>query len=59
MRPNRFWYWQRDPAVVGRIPGYWKWETTLTQSGECLVPERAQALEYLDEKIEELRRDAP
>ncbi len=59
VRPNRFWYWARDPAVVGRIPGYWKWETTLTQSGECRIPERAQALEYLEEKIEELRSEAP
>jgi len=59
MRPNRFWYWQHDPAVTGRIPGYWKWETTLTQGGECLVPERAQAEAYLAEKLAELGAATP
>jgi hypothetical protein len=39
---------------VGRIPGFWKWETTLTRDGRCLVPERAQIDAYLTEKLSEL-----
>jgi hypothetical protein len=56
VRKNRLWYWQRDPAVVGRVPGFWKWETTLTQAGECLIPEREQIDEYLGQKVRELEK---
>ncbi|MFK7984712.1 MAG: hypothetical protein AB8I08_01695 [Sandaracinaceae bacterium] len=41
-RPARLWYWRRDPAVAGRVPGYWKWETTLAQDGTCEVPDPSQ-----------------
>lgn len=41
-RPARLWYWRRDPAVAGRVPGYWKWETTLTQDGTCEIPDPSQ-----------------
>lgn len=47
VRPGRFWYWERRPAVLGRVPGYWKWETTLTPDGRCLIPEPAQIDAYL------------
>ena len=50
VRPARFWYWARNPAVVGRVPGYWKWETTLTRDGVCHIPERAQIDAYLAER---------
>ena len=50
VRPARLWYWQRTPAVPGRIPGYWKWETTLTRDGTCHFPTEPQAGAYLDEK---------
>lgn len=54
MRMNNFWYWKRDPAVIGRVPGYWKWESTVTQKGECLTPEPKQIEEYLAKKLTEL-----
>ncbi len=54
MRMNKFWYWERKPAVIGRVPGYWKWESTVTQKGECLTPDPAQIEEYLTEKIQDL-----
>ena len=43
MREAKMWYWQRDPAVLGRIPGYWKWETVLRQNGECDIPDAEAA----------------
>lgn len=49
VRPARFWFWRRDPAVEGRVPGYWKWETTLDQDGVCHVPEAEQIEHYLAE----------
>ncbi len=51
VRPARLWYWQRKPQVVGRIPGYWKWETTLTRAGECQIPSEPQIGAYLQEKL--------
>ena len=47
IRPNKFWYWQRNPTVRGRVPGYWKWETTLTPEGKCLIPALDQIETYL------------
>lgn len=52
VRPGRLWYWQREPAVVGRVPGYWKWETTLTRSGVCQIPSEPQIDAYLTERVE-------
>lgn len=49
VRPARFWFWRRNPAVEGRVPGYWKWETTLTQDGVCHIPEAEQIERYLTE----------
>ncbi len=51
VRWGRLWYWQRKPQVTGRIPGYWKWETTLTRAGECEFPKEPQISKSLDEKL--------
>jgi hypothetical protein len=50
VRPARVWYWERKPAVVGRVPGYWKWETTLTVAGRCLIPQPS----HIDATLTEL-----
>jgi hypothetical protein len=50
-RMNKFWYWERKPAVLGRVPGFWKWETTLLQDGSCLWPQADQIEQYLGEKL--------
>ncbi len=47
MRASKLWYWAREPAVAGRIPGYFKWETVLDQDGECHWPGSAQAMDFL------------
>ncbi len=49
MREAKLWYWARDPAVPGRIPGYFKWETVLDQTGECRWPQSDQAMSFLTE----------
>lgn len=54
MRQNRLWYWKRNPQIPERTPGYWKWESVLTQDGRCLIPEDAQIREYLQAKLDEL-----
>ena len=51
VRPARLWFWQRKPAVVGRIPGYWKWETTVLQGGQCTYPATDQAEAFLAEEL--------
>lgn len=51
MREAKMWYWQRDPAVPGRIPGYWKWETVLRQDGECSIPDAEAAGVALQDRI--------
>ncbi len=54
MRMNKFWYWTREPAVIGRVPGYWKWESTVTQKGECLTPDPQQIEAYLAKTLADL-----
>ena len=54
VRPARLWYWKRKEPDPERPPGYWKWESTLTQSGECQIPQQAQIDEYLAETLKEL-----
>jgi hypothetical protein len=51
VREARLWYWKRAVPVAGRPPGYWKWEATLAQSGECTIPQPAQIEKYLDETL--------
>ena len=49
MREAKLWYWTRDPAVAGRIPGYFKWETVVDQKGACHWPQAEQAAAFLEE----------
>ncbi|MGE0785368.1 MAG: YncE family protein [Sandaracinaceae bacterium] len=51
VREARLWYWERQPTVLGRIPGFWKWETTLHRDGRCAIPERAQVEAYLRDRL--------
>jgi len=54
MRTNNFWYWTRNPQAPGRTPGFWKWESTLTQDLQCLTPDSEQIHEYLETKWNEI-----
>lgn len=56
VREARLWYWKRKQPSPPKPPGYWKWESTLLQSGECTIPKPAQIEAYLDEKLAELRK---
>ena len=47
VREARLWYWKRKQPEAGKPPGYWKWEATLTQSGECVLPSAEQIDKYL------------
>ena len=49
MREAKLWYWARDPAIAGRIPGYFKWETVVDQKGACHWPQAEQAAAFLEE----------
>jgi hypothetical protein len=53
-RKARLWYWMRKPQVEGKTPGYWKWESVVTQQGECQIPDDKQIADYIDEKLKEL-----
>lgn len=55
MREAKMWYWQRDPAVIGHIPGYWKWESVVLQNGECIVPSAEAATVALQERTARAR----
>ncbi len=50
VRPNSFWHWNRGPKDYSQ--GYWKWESTLTKDGQCLVPDDLQ----ISEKILEVSK---
>ena len=47
VRPARLWYWHRKTPDATRPPGYWKWESSVDQHGECHIPEQAQIDAYL------------
>jgi hypothetical protein len=51
VREARLWYWKRKQPDPPKPPGYWKWESTLTQAGECQVPRAAQIEAYLAETL--------
>jgi hypothetical protein len=51
VREARLWYWKRKQPEPPKPPGYWKWESTLTQAGECRVPQPAQIEAYLAETL--------
>ena len=54
VREARLWYWHRKQPAPPKPPGYWKWESTLTQQGECLVPKQPQIDTYLAETLSKL-----
>lgn len=49
VRSARLWYWKRKTPDPARPPGYWKWEATVTQTGECQLPGPAQTRAMLVE----------
>jgi hypothetical protein len=51
VREARLWYWKRKQPEPPKPPGYWKWESVLTQKGECLIPQPAQIEKKLDEEL--------
>jgi hypothetical protein len=50
-RKASLWYWKRNPSVIGRFPGFWKWEATLNQNGQCELPDVNEANKYFTEFI--------
>lgn len=54
VRPAKLWYWKRKQPDPSKQPGFWKWESTLTQKGECTTPNVEAALAYLREKRSEV-----
>lgn len=56
VREARLWWWARKQPDPPKPPGYWKWESTVTQSGECQIPHQPQideALKAMADKIDE------
>ncbi len=51
VRQARLWYWKRKAPEPPKPPGYWKWESTLTQSGECQIPHPEQIDGFLTEML--------
>ena len=54
VREARLWWWKRKQPAPPKPPGYWKWEATLTQRGECQLPRPAQIEAYLAEMLRAL-----
>jgi hypothetical protein len=54
VREARLWYWKRKQPAPPKPPGYWKWEATLTQTGECMLPRASQIEAYLKETLDKL-----
>jgi hypothetical protein len=50
-RKAKLWYWKRNPAVLGRFPGFWKWEAVLNQNGQCELPDAKESDKYFSEFI--------
>lgn len=51
VREARLWYWKRKEPAPPKPPGYWKWESTLTQAGVCQIPQAAQIEKTLDAEL--------
>ena len=49
VREARLWWWARKQPDPPKPPGYWKWESVLTQNGECVIPHQPQIDQYLAE----------
>ena len=56
VREARLWYWKRKQPEPPKPPGYWKWESTVTQDGECHVPTPEQIDKYLGETLASLEQ---
>ena len=56
VREARLWYWKRKQPEPPKPPGYWKWEATVTQNGECQIPQTEQINTYLAETLTSLER---
>jgi putative hemolysin len=54
VREARLWYWMRKQPEPPKPPGYWKWEATLTQNGECQIPRDEQIQKILAETLAKL-----
>lgn len=54
VREARLWYWHRKEPAPPKPPGYWKWEATLTQRGDCQLPKPEQITSYLRETLGKL-----
>ncbi len=54
-REARLWYWKRKQPEPPKPPGYWKWEATLTQTGDCTIPRSAQIEQYLAQTLREVQ----
>jgi hypothetical protein len=50
-RKAKVWYWKRKPAVIGRFPGFWKWEAVLNQDCKCELPNEIEAEQYFKDFI--------
>jgi hypothetical protein len=37
--------------VIGRFPGFWKWEAVLNQNGQCELPDSMEADKYFIEFV--------
>jgi hypothetical protein len=58
VREARLWYWKRKQPEPPKPPGYWKWEASLLQDGNCQVPQAAQIETYLTETLASLTAPA-
>jgi len=56
VREARLWYWKRKTPEPPKPPGYWKWESTLTQSGECQIPNGEQIDSFLGEMLASMEK---
>jgi hypothetical protein len=59
VREARLWYWKRKSPEPPKPPGYWKWEASLLQTGECTIPKAEQIEKYLTETLASLSGPSP
>lgn len=55
-RPARLWYWKRNPSVIGRVTGYWKWEAVLTKDCKCKIPKNEDIEKFLKEYLSKSKK---
>jgi hypothetical protein len=53
-RPAKLWYWKRKTPKEGRPPGFWKWESSVSQKGQCTTPDLVEAKAYMTKALAEL-----